>query len=164
MLLQTILAIPPINQEAVVGFAAGTPPRDSGGAPWQHSLLAGSSFLALRRQLGVRGWGPAPCTASNYSTLILAHLWPMKSRPNSGACVGVRRWKLGPNRLNWFHRAAAFRSEQARTMSSQYPALIWGKLSVTDFMHDSLEAKHGRSAPASLQAPSQPAWRDKAHG
>lgn len=76
---------------------------------------------------------------------------------------GVRRWKLGPNCLNWFHRAAAFRSEQARTMSSQYPALIWGKLSVTDFMHDSLEAKHGRSAPASLRAPSQPPWRDEAH-
>lgn len=77
---------------------------------------------------------------------------------------GVRRWKLGPNRLNWFHRVAALHSEQARTMSSQYPVLIWGKLSVTDFTHDSLEAKHGRSAPASLQAPSQSAWRDEAHG
>lgn len=80
-------------------------------------------------------------------------------------CVwGVRRWKLGPNCLNWFHRAAAFLSEQARTMSSQYPVLIWGKLSVTNFTHDSLEAKHGRSAPACLRAPSQAAWREEAHG
>lgn len=49
-------------------------------------------------------------------------------------------------------------------MSSQYPVLIWGKLSVTNFTHDSLEAKHGRSAPASLRAPSQSAWGDEAHG
>lgn len=96
--------------------------------------------------------------------MILAHLWPMKSRPKSGACVGVRRWKLGLNRLNWFRRAAAFCSEQARTMSSQYPTLIWGKLSVTDFTHDSLEAKHGRSAPASFRAALQPAWREEAGG
>lgn len=44
----------------------------------------------------MRGWGLALCFGGNYSTLILAHLWPMKSRPNSGVCVGGEEMEAGP--------------------------------------------------------------------
>lgn len=132
------------------------------------TLLAHPRLLSLRIQPEAAwGWGAGDLP---HALAVIILLWFLLiSGPwNQGQtleCVwGVRRWKLGPNCLNWFHRAAAFRNKQARTMSSQYPVLIWGKLSVTNFTHDSLEAKHGRSAPASLRAPLQSAWKDEAQG
>lgn len=94
---QTLLAIFPINQEDVLGSACL---QSSPGCEENHShstpSLAEPACSACGGSLGVRGWGLAPCTSSNYSTLILAHLWPMKSRPNFGVCGGGEEMEAGP--------------------------------------------------------------------
>lgn len=91
MLPKTTLAISPINQESLVGSACQHPLQDVRTALLAH-LACRVCVLSLCRQPGDEG----PYASGNYSTLILVHLWPMKSRPNSGVCVGVEKVEAGP--------------------------------------------------------------------
>lgn len=92
VLPKIMLAISPINQEAVVGSTCQHPLPGCE----ENRSPSPPRLLSLRAQPVDAAWGLVPCTSNNYSTLILAHLWPMKSRPNSGACVWGEEMEAGP--------------------------------------------------------------------